>query len=30
MKQIESFIPAIEKKNPGLLQELDDILTWGE
>ncbi len=30
MKEIESYIPEIEEKNPGLLDEINDILTWEE
>lgn len=29
MKKISEYIPEIEKKNKGLLDEMDDILTWG-
>ncbi len=28
VKKIDGYIPKIEEKNAGLLQELDDILTW--
>lgn len=29
MNKISSYIPAVKAKNPGLLQDIDDILTWG-
>lgn len=29
MAHISEYIPVIEEKNPGLLNELDDILNWG-
>ena len=28
LNRISEFVPAIEKKNPGLLDDIDDILTW--
>lgn len=29
MKKINKYIPLIENKNPGLLDDIDDILNWG-
>jgi len=29
MNKISSYIPAVKAKNPRLLQDIDDILTWG-
>ena len=29
LDKIGRYVPEIEKMNPGLLEEIDDILTWG-
>lgn len=29
LNKISEYVPTIEQKNPGLLNDIDDILTWG-